>query len=156
MKSCLTSDVMIQVLYLPAFYLRNYMNSSKFFDHLGKYKFQSIYGHIHLLHYSFYSNPLCFLSNCRKDKEIRSVIFVERIVTAKVIIRILKKIECLSHLKVAYVTGLNTSVDALTPKVLKETLESFRRGEVCVKHVCVWVHVHVMLPIMYYFVISAL
>ncbi|KAK4365008.1 hypothetical protein RND71_016366 [Anisodus tanguticus] len=65
-----------------------------------------------------------------KATPVRCLIFVERIITAKVIERVMKKMTQFSHFKIAYLTGTNTSVDALTPKVQKETLESFRSGEV--------------------------
>ncbi|KAH9804979.1 Endoribonuclease Dicer [Citrus sinensis] len=44
--------------------------------------------------------------------------------------RFVKKVPFLTHLTVAYLTGSTTSVDALTPKVQKEVLESFRGGKV--------------------------
>lgn len=65
-----------------------------------------------------------------KDTELSCLIFVERIVTAKVIKRFLKKVSCLSHFTISYLTGGNTSVDSLTPTVQKETLDSFRSGKV--------------------------
>ncbi|XP_021895943.1 endoribonuclease Dicer homolog 3a-like [Carica papaya] len=63
-------------------------------------------------------------------KEILCLVFVQRIITAKVIERLVKKSSCLAHFKVSYLTGSSTSVDALAPKVQKETLESFRSGKV--------------------------
>ncbi|MCD7468515.1 hypothetical protein HAX54_006835 [Datura stramonium] len=66
----------------------------------------------------------------RKAKQVRCLIFVERIITAKVIERVMKKMTWFSHFTIAYLTGTNTSVDALTPKVQKETLESFLSGKV--------------------------
>ncbi|GLT85624.1 hypothetical protein SLE2022_038100 [Rubroshorea leprosula] len=65
-----------------------------------------------------------------EDCQVLCLIFVERIVTAKVIERFLKKVHCLSHFTVSYLTGSSTSVDALAPKMQKETLESFRSGKV--------------------------
>ncbi|XP_056166664.1 endoribonuclease Dicer homolog 3 isoform X3 [Syzygium oleosum] len=58
------------------------------------------------------------------------LIFVNRIVTAKVIERFVKRVSVLSHFTVSYISGSNSSVDALAPKVQKETLESFRSGKV--------------------------
>ncbi|KAH9804981.1 Endoribonuclease Dicer [Citrus sinensis] len=52
------------------------------------------------------------------------------IIAAKVVERFVKKVPFLTHLTVAYLTGSTTSVDALTPKVQKEVLESFRGGKV--------------------------
>ncbi|XP_042485493.1 endoribonuclease Dicer homolog 3a [Macadamia integrifolia] len=63
-------------------------------------------------------------------RQILCLIFVERIITAKVIERFMKKLSYLSHFSVSYLTGGSSSVDALTPKVQKKTLDSFRRGEV--------------------------
>ncbi|XP_023744994.1 endoribonuclease Dicer homolog 3a isoform X1 [Lactuca sativa] len=62
--------------------------------------------------------------------KVLCLIFVERIITAKVIDIILKRVEDLSHLNVAYLTGSATSVDAMSPKLQKETLDSFRSGKV--------------------------
>nr|WOD55121.1 DICER-like protein 3 [Abelmoschus esculentus] len=65
-----------------------------------------------------------------ESKQVSCLIFVERIITAKVIERFTKKVSCLSHFVVSYMTGSNTSVDSLAPKMQKETLESFRSGKV--------------------------
>lgn len=67
---------------------------------------------------------------CRGAEQVLCLIFVERIVTAKVIERFMKKVTYLSHFTVSYLTGSNTSVDSLPPKKQKETLESFRSGKV--------------------------
>lgn len=66
----------------------------------------------------------------RKATQVRCLVFVERIITAKVIERVMKKMTWFSDFTIAYLTGTNTSVDALTPKVQKETLECFRSGKV--------------------------
>ncbi|KAJ8750873.1 hypothetical protein K2173_016054 [Erythroxylum novogranatense] len=63
-------------------------------------------------------------------RQVLCLIFVERIVTAKVIQRFVKKVPFLAHFSVSYLTGSNTSVDALTQNVQKEKLESFRSGKV--------------------------
>lgn len=65
-----------------------------------------------------------------KASKVLCLIFVERIITAKVINIILKRVEDLSHLKASYLTGSATSVDAMSPKLQKETLDSFRSGQV--------------------------
>ncbi|GAV80701.1 Helicase_C domain-containing protein/Ribonuclease_3 domain-containing protein/PAZ domain-containing protein/dsRNA_bind domain-containing protein/ResIII domain-containing protein [Cephalotus follicularis] len=65
-----------------------------------------------------------------RGSKVLSLIFVERIITANVIQRFVKKVSALGHFTVSYLTGSNTSVDALAPKVQKETLESFRSGKV--------------------------
>ncbi|KAI3514025.1 hypothetical protein L1887_12341 [Cichorium endivia] len=62
--------------------------------------------------------------------KVLCLIFVDRIMTAKVIDIIVKTFENLSHLKVSYLTGTATSVDAMSPKLQKEALESFRSGKV--------------------------
>ncbi|XP_022754727.1 endoribonuclease Dicer homolog 3 isoform X2 [Durio zibethinus] len=62
--------------------------------------------------------------------QVLCLIFVERIVTAKVIERFVKKVSYLSHFVVSYLTGSRTSADSLAPKMQKETLESFRSGKV--------------------------
>lgn len=75
-----------------------------------------------LIYYIFYA--------CRVARKVLCLIFVERIITAKVIERFIKKIIYLSHFTVSYLTGSNSSVDALAPKAQRETLESFRSGKV--------------------------
>lgn len=40
------------------------------------------------------------------------------------------KLNFLSPLTVSYLTGVSSSIDALKPKIQKNTLELFRRGEV--------------------------
>ncbi|KAA3486196.1 endoribonuclease Dicer-like protein 3-like [Gossypium australe] len=51
------------------------------------------------------------------------------IVTAKVIERFVKKESCLSCFVVSCLTGSNTSVDSMAPKIQKETLESCQSGK---------------------------
>ncbi|KAK2391994.1 dicer [Trifolium repens] len=65
-----------------------------------------------------------------EPSQLMCLIFVERIITAKVIERFVKKVSQVSHLTVAYVTGSNTSADALARNKQKETLDSFRAGKV--------------------------
>ncbi|CAJ1973600.1 unnamed protein product [Sphenostylis stenocarpa] len=62
--------------------------------------------------------------------KVLCLIFVERIITAKVIERFAKKVPQISHFTVSYLTGNNTSVDAVAPKKQKEILDSFRSGKV--------------------------
>ncbi|KAF6156089.1 hypothetical protein GIB67_007464 [Kingdonia uniflora] len=64
------------------------------------------------------------------SKKVLCLIFVERIITAKVISRFISKLNYLSHLTVSYLTGGNASADALNPKMQKETLDLFRCGKV--------------------------
>ena len=70
------------------------------------------------------------LCHCRTGSKVQCLIFVERIITAKVIEIHVKKVRCLSHLTVSYVTGSNGSAEALSPKLQKETMESFCSGKV--------------------------
>lgn len=55
---------------------------------------------------------------------------MDRKITARVIDWTVKKIGHLSHFTVSFLTGGSSSVDALTPKMQKETLDSFRSGKV--------------------------
>lgn len=73
---------------------------------------------------------MTMISGCRVSRELLCLIFVDRIVTAKVIERFMRKVTSLSHFKISYLTGSTTSVDALTPKIQKETLKLFSSGEV--------------------------
>ncbi|KAF3446126.1 hypothetical protein FNV43_RR11305 [Rhamnella rubrinervis] len=63
-------------------------------------------------------------------RELSCLIFVDRIISAKVIESFVKRVPYLSHLAVSYLTGGSSSVDALAPKVQKENLESFRIGKI--------------------------
>nr|CAB3475177.1 unnamed protein product [Digitaria exilis] len=69
-----------------------------------------------------------FLSFSDVDN-VRCLIFVDRKITARVIERTMKKIGRLSCLRVSFLTG-GSSVDALTPKMQKETLDLFCSGKV--------------------------
>ncbi|CAL8995994.1 unnamed protein product [Prunus brigantina] len=64
------------------------------------------------------------------SREEPCLILVDRIITAEVIGRFMKKVASLCHFTVSYFTGTNTSVDGLAPKIQKETLELFCSGEV--------------------------
>ncbi|XP_027190700.1 endoribonuclease Dicer homolog 3a isoform X2 [Cicer arietinum] len=65
-----------------------------------------------------------------ESSQLSCLIFVERIITAKVIERFVKAVPQISHFTVSYVTGSNTSADALTRKRQIEILESFQSGKV--------------------------
>ncbi|MED6203666.1 helicase [Stylosanthes scabra] len=62
--------------------------------------------------------------------EVLCLVFVERIITAKVIERFIKKVPQISHFTVSYLTGNNTSAGSLNAKKQKEILDSFRSGKV--------------------------
>nr|AUH15439.1 dicer-like 3 protein [Dimocarpus longan] len=62
--------------------------------------------------------------------QVLCLIFVDRIIAAKVVERFVKKVTYLDHLTVSYLTGSNTSVDAQAPKMQKEILESFQCGKI--------------------------
>ncbi|XP_074345959.1 endoribonuclease Dicer homolog 3a-like isoform X1 [Apium graveolens] len=72
---------------------------------------------------------LQFFQSFGEAKQVSCLVFVDQIITAKVVERVFKKIIKLSHISASYLTGTNNS-DALTPKMQKETLESFRSGKV--------------------------
>lgn len=72
----------------------------------------------------------CFSCGCRKDTELLCIIFVERIIAAKVIDRVMKKIDDLSHFNVSYLTGSSSGVGGLSSKAQLDILESFRDGRV--------------------------
>ncbi|KAK4283890.1 hypothetical protein QN277_000793 [Acacia crassicarpa] len=61
---------------------------------------------------------------------VSCLIFVERIITAKVIEKFVRKVSQLSHFTVSYITGSNTSNDSLALKRQKETLDSFHAGKI--------------------------
>lgn len=63
-------------------------------------------------------------------KPVLCLIFVDEIITAKVIERVFKKFTYLSHLSASYLTGTNNSVNALTSILQKETPEAFHSGKV--------------------------
>jgi ERCC4-related helicase len=75
----------------------------------------------------------------------RCLIFVDRKITARVIERAMKKFSQLSHFTVSFLTGGSSSVGALTPKVQKDTLDSFRSGKVV--KICLYVEKHIDLMI---------
>ncbi|KAK7256023.1 hypothetical protein RIF29_29454 [Crotalaria pallida] len=65
-----------------------------------------------------------------ENSDVLCLIFVERIVTAKVIDRFVKKVKFLSHFTVSYLTGSNASSDSVAPKAQKEILQLFSCGKV--------------------------
>ncbi|XXG48939.1 hypothetical protein AAC387_Pa02g3257 [Persea americana] len=64
-----------------------------------------------------------------ESRQVHCLIFVERKITAKVIQRFMEKLNFLYPLTVSYLTGVSSSIDALKPKIQKNTLELFRCGE---------------------------
>ncbi|XP_038975924.1 endoribonuclease Dicer homolog 3b-like [Phoenix dactylifera] len=64
------------------------------------------------------------------SKKLLCLIFIQRIIAAKVIERFMKMISKLSHFAISYLTGGNSSKDALSPKMQKATLDMFRAGKV--------------------------
>lgn len=79
--------------------------------------------------FTFLSQSL--ICHCRKDTEVLCIIFVERIITAKLIARVMKKITDFSHFNVSYLTGSNSSVDGISAEAHREVLESSCGGKVC-------------------------
>ncbi|KAJ4764395.1 Protein Dicer [Rhynchospora pubera] len=63
-----------------------------------------------------------------ESSQVRCLIFMERIMTAKVMECLMRKIGFLSHFTSSYLCG--GSSDLLSPKKQKETLDSFRGGKV--------------------------
>ncbi|XP_008793257.2 endoribonuclease Dicer homolog 3a-like [Phoenix dactylifera] len=91
-------------------------------------------GCLEAMHLGYISPKLYELMQIFKSfgasNHVLCLIFVDRIITAKVVERLMKKISYLSHFTVSYLTGGSASVDALTPKMQKKTLHSFRSGKV--------------------------
>ncbi|XP_031480504.1 endoribonuclease Dicer homolog 3a-like isoform X2 [Nymphaea colorata] len=83
---------------------------------------------------NFISPKLCELVNTinalRNQKQVLCMIFVERIITAKVICWLIKKLKFLSHLSCDYLTGNNSAVNGLTVKRQRMIMDSFREGKV--------------------------
>lgn len=73
-----------------------------------------------------------FIISCcyREAAEVLCLIFIDRILTAKVIERFTKKVKPLSHFSVSYISGCRTSVESLAPTQQKQILDSFRTGKV--------------------------
>ncbi|XP_054779849.1 endoribonuclease Dicer homolog 3b-like [Prosopis cineraria] len=65
-----------------------------------------------------------------ESNEVLCLVFVERIITAKVLDRLVKKIKFLSHFTVSHITGSNSSCDSVVPKMQNEILQLFSCGKV--------------------------
>ncbi|KAI4337204.1 hypothetical protein L6164_015649 [Bauhinia variegata] len=65
-----------------------------------------------------------------ESSQVLCLIFVERIITARVVERFVKKVSCLSHFTVTYLTRSNTLVGAHSPKKQKDTMNPFCCGQV--------------------------
>ena len=74
-------------------------------------------------------------------RQVVCLVFVERNITAKVLERFIKKVCFLSHFTVSYLAGGSSSVDALTPKTQKDTLDSFRSGKVSEMYIIFFINV---------------
>ncbi|XP_020528007.1 endoribonuclease Dicer homolog 3a isoform X1 [Amborella trichopoda] len=70
---------------------------------------------------------ICLLGT---SKLFHCLIFVERIIAAKVLACFVSKMSLLSEFTSSYLTGDTSSSDALAPKVQKQTLDLFRSGKV--------------------------
>lgn len=71
----------------------------------------------------------CLLSY-RKVEEIRCIIFVERVIAAIVISRLIKELDCLSYIGSDYLAGGTGLLDIVGPKPKQNTLDLFRMGKV--------------------------
>ncbi|CAL9092686.1 unnamed protein product [Musa textilis] len=61
----------------------------------------------------------------RSEEEVYCLIFVERVITAQVIERFMRKINITPHFSVSYLTGGGSSKDSLTPKLQRTIIDSF-------------------------------
>lgn len=102
------------------------MNLFNFFIHLGKI----ITSLVKSYSYHCKVDLSSIIFGCRGSREEPCLILVDRIITAEVIGRFMKKVASLCHFTVSYFTGTNTSVDGLALKIQKERLELFCSGEV--------------------------
>ncbi|KAG9458819.1 hypothetical protein H6P81_003327 [Aristolochia fimbriata] len=82
----------------------------------------------------FVSSKLCELMHIFQSSDepnnMLCLIFVERIITAKVLERFMTRLSNLSHFTSSYLTGGNSSKGSLTPAMQKNTLNLFRCGKV--------------------------
>ncbi|KAK1269817.1 hypothetical protein QJS04_geneDACA022123 [Acorus gramineus] len=62
--------------------------------------------------------------------QVLCLIFVERIITAVVVERFMKKTCYSSNFSISHLTGGHSSIHGLTPKIQKNTLDMFRSGKV--------------------------
>ncbi|GJU84475.1 endoribonuclease Dicer homolog 3a isoform X1, partial [Tanacetum coccineum] len=63
----------------------------------------------------------------REATKVPCLIFVEKVITAQVLEIIVKRVADLSHFKVSCLSGNSTSVDVMSPKLKKKTLDLFRK-----------------------------
>lgn len=132
MKVCQTQDAIIQRRCLQALYLRSSMNSFEFLSHLGK---PTLSKFSHMIHKLCHSQFLLVFCHCREAKPVLCLVLVDQIITATVIVRVLEKMTYLSHISASYLTGNNSSLNAQTPKLQKETLELICSGKVCLPNI---------------------
>lgn len=86
---------------------------------------------------------------CRLEEEVYCLILMERVITAKVIERFMRKINITPHFPVSYLTGGGSSKDSLTPKLQRTVIDSFRAGKVWyaqkrltwMNDWCSWLHI---------------
>nr|GEX89613.1 endoribonuclease Dicer homolog 3a isoform X1 [Tanacetum cinerariifolium]GEX93376.1 endoribonuclease Dicer homolog 3a isoform X1 [Tanacetum cinerariifolium] len=63
----------------------------------------------------------------REATKVSCLIFVETVITAQVLEIIVKRVADLSHFKVSCLSGNSTSVDVMSPKLKKKTVDLFRK-----------------------------
>ncbi|XP_071686095.1 dicer-like protein 4 isoform X2 [Rutidosis leptorrhynchoides] len=69
------------------------------------------------------------LSNFRAQPDMKCIIFVNRIITARTLARVLKQLRILSAWRCSYLVGVHSSVKSMSRKTTNAILEKFRSGE---------------------------
>ncbi|KAI5069811.1 hypothetical protein GOP47_0016112 [Adiantum capillus-veneris] len=65
----------------------------------------------------------------KNTENLRCIVFVERVVTAMVLARILSKLDCLSFVKCSFLSGTTAALDVMGKKQQQSTLAEFHRGK---------------------------
>ncbi|CAN6449984.1 unnamed protein product [Victoria cruziana] len=83
---------------------------------------------------NFISPKLCELMNTintlKNPNQVLCMVFVERVITARVICWLVKKLKSLSHLSCDYLTGNTSAINGLTAKRQRMVMDYFREGKV--------------------------
>lgn len=82
----------------------------------------------------FLTSKVLLLVEClleyKNVKDLHCIVFVERVVTAMVLAKILSRISCLSFLTCGFLAGTTASLDVMGKKQQQSTLDQFRAGRI--------------------------
>jgi len=134
---------MYLVIYLLRKYSKSHFSQLSFYDSLGYcqtlgYKSMLYNACFHIAHVSLlfgneantFGQILMACSNFRLQKNMKCIIFVNRIVTARSLSYILQKLKLLRQWRSDYLVGVHAGLKSMSRKTMNIIVDKFRSGEV--------------------------